>query len=80
MIVRGGTVVTALGVARADIVINHGRIVELGPDVEGFGQVIDAAGLHILPGGIDSHVHFNEPGRTEWETIADGTAALAAGG
>lgn len=80
MIVRGGTVVTARGVARADIVINHGRIVEVGPDLEGFGQVVDAAGLHVFPGGVDSHVHFNEPGRTEWETIADGTAALAAGG
>jgi len=80
MIVRGGTVVTALGVTRADIVINHGRIVEVGPDVEGFGQVIDAAGLYVFPGGIDSHVHLNEPGRSEWETIADGTAALAAGG
>jgi allantoinase len=80
MIVRGGTVVTSRGVAMADIVINHGRIVEVGPEVEGFGQVVDAAGLHVFPGGIDSHVHFNEPGRTEWETIADGTAALAAGG
>ncbi|HEX2681069.1 MAG TPA: allantoinase AllB, partial [Candidatus Dormibacteraeota bacterium] len=37
-------------------------------------------GLHVFPGGIDSHVHFNEPGRTEWEDIAHGTAALAAGG
>lgn len=34
----------------------------------------------MFPGGIDSHVHFNEPGRTEWETIAHGSAALAAGG
>lgn len=80
MIVRGGTVVTARGVERADILIDHGRIVEVGLDLEGFGQTIDATGLHVFPGGIDSHVHFNEPGRTEWETIADGTAALAAGG
>ena len=80
MIVRGGTLVTARGVEKADIVVNRGHIAEVGRDLEGHGQVIDAAGLHVFPGGIDSHVHFNEPGRTEWETIADGSAALAAGG
>ena len=80
MIVRGGTVVTAHGVERADIVVEHGRIVEVGRGLPGRGPTIDASGLHVFPGGIDSHVHFNEPGRTEWETIADGTAALAAGG
>lgn len=80
MIVRGGTVVTAHSVEKADIAIDDGRIVEVGPDLAAFGETVDAAGLHIFPGGIDSHVHFNEPGRTEWETIADGSAALAAGG
>ncbi len=43
-------------------------------------EEIDATGLHVLPGVIDSHVHFNEPGRTEWEGIATGSRALAAGG
>jgi len=80
VIVRGGTVVTARGVEKADIVVNRGRITEVGPDLEGFGQVVVATGLHVFPGGIDSHVHFNEPGRTEWEDIAHGTSALAAGG
>jgi allantoinase len=41
---------------------------------------IDASGLRILPGAIDSHVHFNEPGRAEWEGIGTGSAACAAGG
>ena len=40
----------------------------------------DATGLRILPGVIDSHVHFNEPGRTEWEGLATGSRAAAAGG
>ena len=80
MIIRGGMVVTARGVEKADVVINRGRIVEVGPDLEVQGQPVDATGLHVFPGGIDSHVHFNEPGRTEWETIANGSAALAAGG
>ena len=82
MIVRGGTVVTARGVEVADIAIQDGRIVEVGRDLDADarGEEVDARGLHVLPGGIDSHVHFNEPGRTQWEDIAHGSAALAAGG
>ncbi|HYT14070.1 MAG TPA: allantoinase AllB [Candidatus Nitrosopolaris sp.] len=80
MIVRGGTVVTARGVEVADIEVADGRITAVGPDLDETADEIDASGLHVFPGGIDSHVHFNEPGRTEWETIADGSAALAAGG
>src|SRR3954447_20887959 len=41
---------------------------------------IDATGSTIFPGVIDAHVHFNEPGRTDWEGIATGSAAVAAGG
>ncbi len=81
MIIRGGTVVTARGVGRADVEVTDGRISAVGPNLGGSGaEDIDATGLHVFPGGIDSHVHFNEPGRTDWETIADGSAALAAGG
>jgi allantoinase len=80
VIVRGGTVVTARRVEKADIVVNRGRIVDVGPGLEVHGQTVDATGLHVFPGGIDSHVHFNEPGRTEWEDISHGSAALAAGG
>jgi len=81
VIIRGGTVVTERGVDRADIEVTDGLITAVGPDlVWSGGLIIDAAGLHIFPGGIDSHVHFNEPGRIDWETIGHGTAALAAGG
>jgi len=80
VIVRGGTVVTARGVARADVAIVDGRITEVGPDLDADAEDIDATDLHVFTGGIDSHVHFNEPGRTEWEDIAHGSAALAAGG
>jgi allantoinase len=80
MIVRGGSVVTARGVEVADIEVADGRITAVGPDLDETADEIDASGLHVFPGGIDSHVHFNEPGRTEWETIANGSAALAAGG
>ena len=80
MIVRGGTVVTAGEVEVADVAIEDGVITEIGRDLSADGEEIDAAGLHVFPGGIDSHVHFNEPGRTEWEDIAHGSAALLAGG
>lgn len=80
MIVRGGSVVTAGGVARVDVAIAAGRITEVASNLREERDEIDASGLHVFPGGIDSHVHFNEPGRTEWETIAHGSAALAAGG
>ena len=80
MIIRGGTVVTARGVEKADIAIAGDQITAVGVSLAGDGEELDATGLHVFPGGIDSHVHFNEPGRTEWEDIAHGSAALAAGG
>ena len=45
-----------------------------------FSQVLDAGDLVIMPGVVDSHVHVNEPGRTEWEGFATATQAAAAGG
>jgi allantoinase len=81
LIIRNGTLVIAEGVTTADIAIADQRIVAIGPQLAGARTAeIDAAGLHIFPGLIDAHVHFNEPGRTEWEGIATGTRALAAGG
>ena len=80
MIVRAGTVVTARGVEQADIAIAGDQITAVGTNLPEDGDEIDATGLHVFPGGIDSHVHFNEPGRTEWEDIAHGSAALGAGG
>ena len=80
MIIRGGTVVTARGVEKADIAIAGGQITAIGLNLADDGEEIDATGLHIFPGGIDSHIHFNEPGRIEWEDIAHGSGALAAGG
>src|SRR2546423_5340352 len=81
LIVRGGTVVTRENTLHADIAVEDGKIVEVGPSLQGsFKEGIDAAGLHIFPGLIDSHVHFNEPGRADWEGFETGTRALAAGG
>jgi allantoinase len=80
LVIRGGSLVTPLGVTSADVAVSEGTISAVGPDLESAPEEIDASGLHIFPGGIDSHVHFNEPGHTDWETIANGSAALAAGG
>jgi allantoinase len=81
VVIRGGAVVLP-GVfpVRADVAIEDGRIAALGPDLPGGREEVAARGLHVLPGVIDAHVHFNEPGRTDWEGWASGTRALAAGG
>lgn len=81
VIVRGGSMVTPAEVSRADIGIADGRIVAIAPEItQTTREVIDATGLQILPGVIDAHVHFNEPGRTHWEGFVTGSRALAAGG
>jgi allantoinase len=64
----------------ADIAIEDGKIVAIGLELPGAAEEIDARGLHVFPGLIDVHLHFNEPGRTEWEGAATGSRALAAGG
>ena len=79
-VVRGGTIIRPEGRTNADIRISDGRIVEIGPELMGAGDVIDATGLHVFPGLVDAHVHFNEPGRAEWEGAECGSHALAAGG
>ena len=82
LLLRGGTVVLpgVFGV-RADVAIEDGRIAAIVPEfTEPVRDELDARGLHVLPGAVDAHVHFNEPGRADWEGWASGTAALAAGG
>jgi allantoinase len=80
LIVRGGTLVTPEGLLREDVAIADGRIQAIGPELSGGADEIDARGLHVFPAVIDVHLHFNEPGRTEWEGAATGSRALAAGG
>jgi allantoinase len=80
LIIRGGKLVTPDGVVDADAAIADGRIADIGHNLGAARETIDASGLHVFPGLIDPHVHFNEPGRTEWEGFATGSAALAAGG
>ena len=63
-----------------DIGITDGLIEAVAPELSGARHEVYAGGQHVLPGGLDPHVHFNEPGRTHWEGFQTGSAALAAGG
>jgi allantoinase len=81
LLVRGATVVSPAGLARADVAASGGQIVRIGPNLDmAAADTVDGRGLHVIAGIIDSHVHFNEPGRTEWEGLETGSSALAAGG
>jgi allantoinase len=81
LIVRGATLP---GSADAlDVAVESGAIAALAPGGALTGSAeteLDAGGLHLLPGGIDPHVHFNEPGLTSWEGFLTGSTALATGG
>lgn len=80
-IIRGGTLVRPDGPLKADLGIADGRIEAISAELSGRARTeIDAGGLHVFPAVIDVHLHFNEPGRTEWEGAATGSRALAAGG
>jgi dihydroorotase len=81
LILRGGTVVTPGGEARVDIGVRGERIVEIGDlSAASAAESYEAGGLHILPGVIDSQVHFREPG-LEWkEDLESGARSAALGG
>jgi dihydroorotase len=81
LLIKGGTVVNHDGVGERDIGIRGGRIVAFGAlGSERAGEVVDAAGLHILPGAIDTQVHFREPGLEHKEDLETGSRAAVLGG
>ena len=79
--IRGGRVILPDGERLADVLITGGRIDDLlQPGAGDAGETIDARGLVVFPGVVDAHVHFNDPGRAEWEGWERGTRGAAAGG
>jgi allantoinase len=80
VVIRGGMLVTPSGLQETDIAIDDGTISDVLVGAPGGREEIDAHGLLVFPGVIDVHVHFNEPGRAEWEGAATGSRAFAAGG
>ena len=81
LIVRNSKVVKCNEVKKLDIGVIDGKIAELSEEISGSAkEEINAKGKHVFPGGYDSHVHFNQPGRTDWESLWTGSSSLAAGG
>src|ERR1700745_2539243 len=80
-ILKSGTVVNQDGEGVRDIGIANGRIAEIGSlGAVGAGEVIDCKGLHILPGVMDTQVHFREPGQTHKEDLETGSRSAVMGG
>lgn len=82
LVIHGGIVVSPEGELAASIAVREGRIVAVGTAdaMPAARERFDATGLHILPGAIDVHVHFRDPGYTHKEDFESGTAAAAFGG
>ncbi len=81
LIIHGATVITPFGRERQDVAVLNGIIEAVG-DLSGFEatEIIDAKGLYLMPGGIDTQVHFREPGLTHKEDLASGSLAAICGG
>ncbi len=82
LVLRSQNVVLPHGIRPASVHMHAGRITHVGAyhDVPAGGPIVDAGDATILPGAVDTHVHVNEPGRTEWEGFDTATRAAAAGG
>jgi dihydroorotase-like cyclic amidohydrolase len=83
LVIRGGTAATAVDVFRTDIGVRDGRIAALAADLPAGDREIDASGLLVLPGGIDSHCHLDQPTGDESvmaDDFASGTRSAACGG
>lgn len=81
LLFKGGTIVNHDGKGQADIGISNGRIAEIGEIASNAAsEVVDVTGLHILPGVIDSQVHFREPGGEHKEDLESGSRSAVLGG
>jgi dihydroorotase len=81
LILKGGTVVNHDGVGQRDVGVRDGRIAAIGDLLQASaGQIIDCRGLHVLPGVVDSQVHFREPGLEHKEDLQSGSLAAVLGG
>lgn len=80
LLIRAGTVVTSNGRFQINIGVLNGQITYLGPHTPDANETVDAGGLLVLPGGVDTHVHLMDPGSPEREDFPTGTAAAAVAG
>ena len=79
-IIKNGSVVFPGGVKKCDVLVEDGKIAEVGENISCDCEVLDAEGLHVFPGLIDMHVHLREPGFEGKEDIESGSKAAVAGG
>jgi allantoinase len=82
LVVRSRRVVTPTGTGPCTLHIENGKIARISDwsDVPAGAELVDAGEHVVMPGIVDTHVHLNEPGRTEWEGFATATRAAAVGG
>ena len=80
LVIAGGTVALPWGLGETSIGVRAGRIAAFGVAAAAGAEVIDATGLHVLPGLIDAHVHLRDPGDRAVESIPSGTRAALLGG
>ncbi|MDO9413156.1 MAG: dihydroorotase [Pseudolabrys sp.] len=81
LILKGGTVVNQDGEGVRDLGIRDGRFAAIGDlSMASAGEVVDCRGLHLLPGVMDTHVHFREPGLTHKEDLESGSRGAVLGG
>ena len=88
LVIQNGRLVTPAGIVEAHVgvmgesiaAISASPLLDEARETDGTANVIDAKGRYVLPGVVDAHVHFNDPGFPEREDMASGTAAAAAGG
>jgi dihydroorotase len=81
LLIRGGICVTPNGIGEADIAVSDGRISAIGSlAAADAAEVFEAKGLHVLPGVIDTQVHFREPGNEHKEDLESGSRAAVMGG
>jgi dihydroorotase-like cyclic amidohydrolase len=78
--IRGGRVVTQTSIIETDVHVAGGRVAALGTLDVPAGTTLDVRGLYVLPGFVDAHVHFMDPGDTAREDFPTGSAAAAAAG
>ena len=79
LILKNGTVHTPGGPVQTDVGVRDGKIAALGGALGDAGEIIDCGGLDVLPGVIDSQVHFREPGLEHKEDLESGSRAAVFG-
>ena len=81
LVLKGGTLVNHDGTGQGDVGVRGGKIAAIGNlGTAAAAEIVDCKGLHILPGVIDSQVHFREPGLEQKEDLESGSLSAVAGG